>query len=305
MAKILVTGGAGFIGSHVVDRLVELKHNVSVIDNLSTGREENVNSSARFFSKDIREDLSELFDKERFDYVFHLAAQVNLRKSFEDMKEDAEINIIGSLNVIANCVKYGVKKIISSSTGGAIYSAKAEIPCSEESEINPESPYGLTKWTIENYLRINKEKTGLDYVCLRYANVFGPRQNAKGEAGVISIFIDNLLSGKELTIFGDGKQTRDFIFVKDVVEANILSFNLSGTFNVSTGKETGVLEIAEKIKKIVGKNTEIVHKKEIKGELLRSCLSWQKIGKLGWAPKYSLDAGLQETADWFTLYNSK
>ena len=207
MAKILVTGGAGFIGSNLVDALIAGGHEVSVIDNFMTGNKKNVNSKAKLIVKDIRDDLNNLFSEGKFDYVYHLAAQANVRKSLENPVEDAKINIIGSLNLIDNCVKYNVKKFIFSSTGGAIYSKTARVPCNEESEIKPESPYGLAKWTVENYLRIMKDTKKLNYCILRYSNVYGPRQDAKGEAGVVSIFIDKLLKNEQLVVFGDGEQT--------------------------------------------------------------------------------------------------
>lgn len=299
MAKILVTGGAGFIGSNLVDALVAEGNEVVVLDNLSSGKRENVNSKIKLVVKDIREDLNSLFEKEKFDYVYHLAGQVAVRKSLEDPKGDADINIIGGLNLIDNCAKFEVKKIIFSSTGGALYSSDAQIPCDEDSKISPQSPYGLAKWTIENYLRIIKQIRGLNYVCLRYANVYGPRQDSKGEAGVIAIFLDKIKSGKELVIFGDGKQTRDFVYVQDVVQANLLALNLSGTYNVGTEVKTDVNSIAQKMLKLIGTKTKIIHGEAIKGELRDSCLSSNKLRKEGWKPSYSFDKGLKETVEWF------
>ncbi len=298
MAKCLVVGGAGFIGSHVTDKLVELGHSVSVIDNLSTGNRKNVNKKAEFFEKDIREDLSDIFNK-GFDYVFHLAAQVNVRKSLENPVKDAETNIIGSLNVLDNCVKFKVRKFIFSSTGGAIYSPNAKLPCKEDSEKEPLSPYGVAKFTVENYLRIFKNVFGLNYACLRYSNVYGPRQDAKGEAGVISIFISRAINNEDLIIFGDGEQTRDFIYVKDVVDANIKAMNLEGTYNVATMKETMISELAKEIIKLVGSDSKIVYGNEIKGELKRNVLSYARLKNKGWTPKYNLDNGLRETVEWF------
>ena len=299
MAKILVTGGAGFIGSHLVDKLIELGQNVTIIDDLSSGNEKFINKRAKFFKRDIKEDLTDIFE-EGFDYVFHLAAQIDLRKSLQNPKEDATINIVGSLNVIENCYKRKIKKIIFSSTGGAIYSSNEQLPCTELSKADPISPYGLAKLTIEKYLNITKEVFGLDYVALRYSNVYGPRQNIKGEAGVISIFIKNVLAGKDLLLNGDGNQTRDFVYVSDVVHANIIAMEkLSGTYNVSTGKETSINDIANSIKQIMDSDCNIIHKEAIKGELLRSCLDSGKLRKDGWKPNYALDNGLKETIDWF------
>jgi UDP-glucose 4-epimerase len=301
MAKILVTGGAGFIGSNLVDSLIAKGHEITIIDNLTTGSKKNVNSKAKFVVKDIRDDLNSLFSEGSFDYVFHLAAQANVRKSLENPKEDASINILGSLNIIDNCVKHKVKKIIFSSTGGAIYSKYAKLPCHEESEIKPESPYGLAKFSVENYLRIIKNTYGLDYCILRYSNVYGPRQDAKGEAGVVSIFIDRLLKGEDLLVFGDGEQTRDFIYVKDVVNANVLAMekNLSDVFNVGTGKEISVNELAKMLLKITGKKAKIVHGIAITGELLRNALNADKLRKKGWSNEYTLENGLKETCEWF------
>jgi len=301
MKKSLVTGGAGFIGSHLVDKLVALGHEVVVIDNLSTGKKENVNVKARLIIKDIRDDLSDVFEKEKFDCVFHLAAQMSLIKSFEKPKEVADTNILGSLNLIENCIKFKVQKFIFSSSGGALYSPKAELPCIEESQIDPQSPYGLSKLTVENYLKIMKEIFGLDFVSLRYANVYGPRQDAKGEAGVVSIFINNILNKKDLTIFGDGEQTRDFVCVGDVADSNVIAVEneLSGIFNVSSGKELSVNSLANKIKDLMNSDANVVHGKVIKGEMRRSCLSSEKLKSYNWKPKVDLDSGLMATVDWF------
>jgi len=296
--KVLVTGGAGFIGSHLVDRLIDLKHEVSVIDNLSTGNKDNINKKAKFFEIDINDDLSEVF-KDGFDCVFHVAAQVNLRTSLEYPIEDARINILGSLNVINECVKNKVKKIVFSSSGGAIYSEKNSFPCDERGLKNPLSPYGLGKLTIENYLRIFNNIHDLDFVCLRYSNVYGPRQDAEGEAGVVSIFINSILDGNNLNVFGDGEQTRDYVYVKDVVEANIRAINMMGNFNVSTGIETSVNSLAEEIKKLMNSNVEIVHKEAIKGELRKNSLNSNKLARSGWSSAHNLNFGLKETIKWF------
>jgi UDP-glucose 4-epimerase len=300
MAKILVTGGAGFIGSHLVDKLIELGHEVVVIDNLSSGKRENVNSTASFVEKDITGNLGDVFSG--VEYVFHLAAQINLRESLKNPKEDARINILGSLNVIENCLKSGVRKIIFSSTGGAIYSSKAELPATENALIAPESPYGLAKFAIENYLRIVKNTKGLDYTALRFSNVYGPRQDSKGEAGVVAIFANCALAGEPLKVFGNGNQTRDFVYVKDVVDACILSMKLSGIYNVSVGKETEVNKIVSKVQEIIG-DVGVTNEEAIPGELRRSCLDSGKLMAEGWKPKYGLDAGMKETVEWFRERN--
>lgn len=302
MSKILVTGGAGFIGSHLVDVLVEKRHEVIVLDDLSSGKRENVNKKAVFIEGDIRDDLSGLFEKEKFDYVFHLAAQINVRESLKNSRKDAEINILGSLNLMENCARYGVKKFIFSSSGGAIYSSDAELPCSEGAEVKPESPYGVAKLAVENYLRIAKKTKGLDYVSLRYSNVYGQRQNSEGEAGVVAIFISKILNGENLKVFGDGEQTRDFVFVGDVVNANLMALgrDLSGEFNVSTGKETSVNNIIELLKEISGRDFGVEHVECIKGELRRSCLSSEKLEGFGWNAETDLENGLRKTFESFS-----
>jgi UDP-glucose 4-epimerase len=205
------------------------------------------------------------------------------------------------LNIIDNCVKHKVKKIIFSSTGGAIYSKEAKLPCHEDSEIKPESPYGLAKFSVENYLRIIKNIYGLDYCILRYSNVYGPRQDAKGEAGVVSIFIDRLLKGEDLLVFGDGEQTRDFIYVKDVVNANVLAMekNLSDVFNVGTGKGISVNALAKMLLKLTNKKSKIIYGNAIAGELLRNSLDASKLSAKGWKIEYNLEKGLKETYEWF------
>lgn len=300
--KAIVTGGVGFIGSWVVDALIEEGFEVIIIDNLTTGNKNNLNEKAKFYEIDIRDEkISEIFEKEKPDYVFHLAAQINLRDSIKNPLKDAEINILGSLNILGCCVKHGVKKFIFSSTGGAIYGDDSKIPTHETEKENPTSPYGIAKLTIEKYLDFYKSLYGLDYVSLRYSNVYGPRQNSKGEAGVVSIFIDNILSRKQIVINGSGEQTRDYVYVKDVAGANILSLNLSGIFNVSTGEETSVNELFEKIVNCMDLGTKIekVYGPEIKGEQMRSCLNSKKLEKKGWKTKYDLDEGIKETIKWF------
>ncbi len=298
--KILVTGGAGFIGSWVVDKLLEKGHEVAVIDNLSTGRRENLNAKARFYEIDIRDkNLFEIFERENFDYVFHLAAQINLRDSIKNPLNDCEINIIGSLNVIECSVKYKIKKIVFSSSGGAMYGDDIKMPTPETEKENPLSPYGIAKLSVEKYLNSFKEIYGLDYAALRYSNVYGPRQNAKGEAGVVCLFIDKMLSGEQIVINGSGEQTRDFVYVEDVADANVLALNLSRIFNVSTGIETSINEIFRKIKNEIGREVKETHGEEIAGELKRSCLSSEKLQREGWKMNYDLDKGIGETVGWF------
>lgn len=305
MSIILITGAAGFIGSHLQDKLIDLGHTVVGIDNLSTGNLSNLNSKTIFINKDICDDLTDIFNQYQFDYVFHLAAQINLRDSIRNPKHDAYINIIGSLNLIEQSARIKVKKFIFSSTGGAIYSPAGSLPFTEQSIAIPESPYGLAKLTVENYLEFFKKAYGLNSTILRYANVFGPRQNAKGEAGVISIFIENILNGKELVVFGDGKQTRDFIYVDDVVRANVLTINtdMKETFNISSNRQTSVNSIIEKLEKITNIMSHVKYTDAIPGELKDSRLSYEKIKNIGWSPIFDIDKALSETIGYFSKGN--
>jgi len=302
--KVLVTGGAGFIGSHIVDTLIKEGYKVVIIDNLSTGRMKNINPKARFYGLDIRsKKISKIFEKEKPDYVFHLAAQINVRDSIKDPIRDSEINIIGTLNILNCCIKQKVKKVIFSSTGGAIYGDDCKIPTSETEREIPTSPYGIAKLSIEKYLNFYKLVYGLDYVVLRYSNVYGPRQNSKGEAGVVSIFLDAILNNKSLRINGDGKQTRDYVYVKDVVQANFLAINLSGIYNVSSEKETDVNEIFSLIKKETKTKIKAIHNPSVKGEQMRSCLNSSKLKEEGWKRKYDLVEGIKITTKYFKNEN--
>jgi len=310
--RILITGGAGFIGSHLADRLIKNGDKVILIDNLSTGKKENINPKAKFYKIDIQSPkISNILKKEKPEILFHLAAQIDVRKSVEDPIKDAKINILGSLNVIKNFYKESLKntkksKIIFSSTGGAIYGDAKIIPTPETYPEFPLSPYGVCKLTIEKYLNYYWKVFNIPYVALRYANVYGPRQNSKGESGVVSIFIDKLFSGENPIINGSGKQTRDFVFIEDIIEANILAMkkNKVGVYNIGTGKETDINTIFQKLKKITNSNLKAVHCLEKKGEQKRSCLDYKKAQKeLSWKPKYNLDEGLIKTVEWFKKVN--
>ena len=304
---VCVTGGAGFIGSNLVDKLINKGYKVIIVDNLSSGFEKNINSKAKFYGVDINHEkvLKYIFEIEKPEYVFHLAAQINLRESIKQPVNDAEINILGTLKLLNCCVEHNVKKIIFSSTGGAIYGDNCSIPTSENEIENPKSPYGIAKLTIEKYLKFYRDVHNLDFVSLRYSNVYGPRQNSKGEAGVIAIFIDNILSKNIPAINGLGEQTRDYIFVEDIVDANLLAIDLEGIYNVSVGEETRVNEIYNKIKKIMNININAIHNPEIKGEQMRSCLNSQNLKDTGWNINYSLDEGLKITIDYFKCQKNK
>ena len=303
--NILVTGGAGFIGSHIVDALIEKGHKVSVIDNLSSGSKDNLNPKVIFYKRDITDDVSDIFEKVRPEVVFHLAAHIDLRESFKNPIFDANSNIIGSLNILENMRKFGSEKIILSSTS-ATYGDDVKIPTTESENENPNSPYGITKLTVEKYMQFYKKVYGIEFVSLRYANAYGPRQNPKGEAGVIAIFTDKILTGGQPIINGTGEQRRDYLYVKDIVKANMLVFekNVSGIFNVSTGVETSVNDLFRKIVELTKVSVKEVHGPAPPGERMRSCISYEKIKKeFGWKPDYNIDKGLKDTVEWFKNKN--
>lgn len=313
MAKVIVTGGAGFIGSHIVDALVSRGHRVVVIDNLSTGKKENINPKAKFYKADIRDKkISDIFKKEKPQAVFHYAAQIDARASASDPMFDAEVNILGSLNILQNAAETGVKKIIFASSGGSLSSEDTVLPTPENKISLPVSPYGAAKFSIEAYLHCFWKNYGMSYIALRLANVYGPRQSSEGEAGVIAIFTGKMLGEKQPIIFGSGKQTRDYVYVDDVVRANILALKSkkTGAFNVGTGKETNVLNLFKVLKKLTGSKLSEVHgfptgqKNKgaalTVGEQMRSSLDYSKIRReLGWKPKVNLDKGLELTVKWF------
>lgn len=306
---MLVTGGAGFIGSHLTDKLIQQGNEVVVVDNLSTGRKENLNRKAKFYKLDIRSPrLVKVFKKARPEVVFHLAGHVNVRESVNNPVADAEINIIGSLNVLENCRKFGTRKIVFASSGGAVYGGIGAIPAIEEQKENPESPYGAAKLAIEKYLYFYEKNFGITYVALRLANVYGPRQNPKKEAGVTAIFCYKMLQNQDIIINGDGKQTRDFVFIDDVVKAFLLAVKEGkrGVFNIGTGKETSVRELFASIKKLTGFSGKILYGPAKKGEQSRSCLDYSKAErKLNWRPEYTLEEGLRKTVEWFNSSHFK
>ncbi len=302
--KILVTGGAGFIGSHVVDAYLDQGDEVVVIDNLITGRKENLNPRAEFVEMDIREErVAEVFAAHQFDVVNHHAAQMDVRKSVQEPRYDADVNILGSVNLLENCVRTGVKQFIFASTGGAIYGEQEYFPADEEHPQRPLSPYGITKLSLEKYLYYYYQVQRLNYFVLRYANVYGPRQNPHGEAGVVAIFTQALLEDGQPVIHGDGKQTRDYVYVKDVVRANVraLHSQKSDVVNIGTGEETDVNHIFRSLREFTGK-TEIpeTHGEAKPGEQRRSVISYEKADQLwSWQPQYSLAEGLEDTVEFF------
>jgi UDP-glucose 4-epimerase len=301
--NILITGGAGFIGSHVADASITAGHKVTIIDDLSTGNLENVNPKAKFVRLDIREDgVKDIFAGNKIDAVIHHAAQMDVRRSVDDPRHDASVNVIGSLNLLENCIRYKIKKFIFASTGGAIYGEQEYFPADELHPVNPLSPYGIAKLAVEKYLYYYHAVHGLQYVTLRYANIYGPRQNPHGEAGVVAIFASKMLAGKGPVINGDGRQTRDYTYVGDVVKANMLalSYGQSGTFNVGTECETDVNEVFRIIRDLSGASCEEKHGPAKKGEQLRSVLNIASIRKvLGWEPSVNLSEGLEKTVEFF------
>jgi len=308
--KIITTGGAGFIGSNLVDELIGRGHKVVVLDNLSTGKKSNLNPKAKFYKVDIRNPIliPKIFKNEKPDIVFHYAAQIDVRKSTENPIKDVEINILGSINILENCIKNRVKKVIFASTGGAIYGESKIIPTPESHIEFPLSPYGIAKMSVEKYLNYYHNNFGLSYIALRFANVYGPRQNSKGEAGVVAIFCDKMIKNKQPVINGTGKQTRDFVYVDDIVNACILAMGSkrTGVFNIGTAIETDINFVFKKIKELTKSNCKEIHKPEKLEEQKRSCLDYSKAKReLKWSPAYNLDQGLIKTIDWFKKKNGK
>ena len=301
--NILVTGGAGFIGSHIVDAYIENQHNVVVIDDMSKGRKEFINPKATFHQISISDPrLANIIQKERIEVINHHAAQISVSDSVKNPIKDAESNIIGTLQLLQNAVKYGVDRFIFASTGGAIYGEQDYFPARENHPQKPTSPYGLSKLCVEGYLRFYKEQYGLKSIIFRYGNVFGPRQNPNGEAGVVAIFYNRLLNAQAPIINGDGEQTRDYIFVRDITHANLLALNLEGsdTFNVGTGQETSVNELTHLILEVAESDIEVQTSKKNNFEQRRSCIDYKKIqDSLNWSPKVSLKEGLSETFIFF------
>lgn len=304
--NILVTGGAGFIGSHIVDAYIKEGHSVVIIDDLSTGDIKNVNPEATFIKEDITNpEIERIFKEFRFDIVNHHAAQINVRRSLDAPLFDARVNIIGSLNLLNLSSMYKVKKFIFASSGGAVYGEPEHFPITEDFKPNPLSPYGVAKLSVEHYIKVFSKVYNFNYIILRYSNVYGPRQISKSEAGVISIFINQILEGKECFVNGDGNQTRDYVYVGDVVRANTLALNAdSGIFNIGTGIETSVNGLLDILGKILNKDITHQHRAQIPGEVLRNALDFSKAKKLlGWNPEISLIKGIDLTFNYF--YNER
>ncbi len=304
MANVMVTGGAGFIGSNIVDLLIEKGYNAAIVDNLSNGKKKNLDKRVKFYKSDIcNSNLKKIFKKENPEFVIHLAAQVNVRKSILNPEFDANVNVMGSINLLECCKSFNVKKIVYASSGGAVYGEPQYLPADESHPINPISPYGASKHAVEHYLELYWKNFGIDYVSLRYSNVYGPRQDPFGEGGVIAIFAGRFLGNNVPVIFGDGEQTRDFVYVGDVANANLISINKKADtkiFNIGAGIETSVNEISEKLQNILNSGISPVHGDAIKGEVRRIYLDVRLAKKeLGWKAETTLDEGLRKTIDWF------
>lgn len=296
--RILVTGGAGFIGSNIVDKLLENDHDVVVLDNLATGNIENIkDKNVEYIADSILDDNLNLSD---IDVVIHHAAQINVRTSVDKPIYDGDVNILGTINILEKMRKYDVKKIIFASSGGAVYGEPQYLPVDEKHPINPMSPYGLSKFCGEEYIKLYSRLYGIKYAILRYSNVYGERQDPRGEAGVISIFIDKILNNERPTIFGDGTQTRDFVYVGDVCDANLMALKWKNneTVNIGTSNETSVNKLFNIIAKELNFKETPIYDKPREGEVYRISLNIDRAKELGWEPKVSLEEGIKRTINW-------
>jgi UDP-glucose 4-epimerase len=304
LMRTLVTGGAGFIGSNLVDALLARGDEVTVIDDISTGRRENLEQAlatgAALAELDVRDRgaVGELFARARPEVVFHLAAQVDVRKSVADPNFDSQVNVGGTINVLSAALENGARRVVNASTGGAIYGEGRTIPAPEDHPVSPEAPYGLSKFCAEQYCQYFSRQHGLSTVSLRFGNVYGPRQDPLGEAGVIAIFCGLLVQGGRPTVFGDGLQTRDYVHVDDVVEANLLAAesDVGGAYNIGRGLQTTVLELVEALAPLAPNSFEPDHKPERPGEVRHIALDSSRArAELGWEARVGLDEGLAQT----------
>lgn len=300
--RIVVTGGAGFIASHIVDAYLERGHEVHIVDDLSTGQSINLNPRADLHEVDIADPkAARLIERIKPDALSHHAAQMDVRHSVADPGFDARVNIIGFINLLEACKNCAVKKVMFASSGGAVYGEQDVFPAAEDHPTRPASPYGVSKRAGELYLSYYQQAFGLPYIALRYANIYGPRQSAQGEAGVVAIFLSLLLTGKTPVINGDGGQTRDYVYVGDVVAANVaaLDSRFVGAVNIGTGVETDVVMIFDHLRRAVGSQIEAVHGPAKPGEQRRSCLDARLAAQvLGWRPQTTLADGLLRTAEY-------
>jgi UDP-glucose 4-epimerase len=303
--RILVTGGAGFIGSHTVDALVATAaHEVSIIDDLSAGMRDRINPTARFYQADIRDagEVGRIVASERPEVMIHFAAQMDVRRSVADPAFDAQVNLVGFLNLMEAARQHGLRRVVFSSTGGAIYGDQDFFPADESHPCRPISPYGVAKFATESYLHFYRAQYGIEYAAMRYANVYGPRQNPHGEAGVVAIFCGRLLENQPVTIFGDGEQTRDYVYVGDVVRANVaaITATVTGPINVGTGIETTVNQLYRTLAGVAKSGQPAAYAPARPGEQSRSVIAAGRAGReLRWTPQIMLEEGLRRTYEFF------
>ena len=301
--EVLVTGGAGFIGSNIVDGLIEAGHQVIVVDNLSTGKKENLDEQAEFYNLDLRDQkLKEVFKENEISHVIHHAAQIDVQHSINDPLFDAQNNILGTINLLECCRAYKVKKIIYASSA-AVYGEPDYLPVDEEHPIKAMSPYGISKHTPEHYIKMYNELYELKYTIFRYANVYGPRQDPKGEGGVVSIFVDKMLAEERPVIFGDGQQTRDFVHVYDIVKANLLALDNGDNIlvNISTQSRDSVNDLVDHLNQILPYEIKAIYQEARKGDILHSSLANGKAKEqLGWTPGYDFKDGLEQTVGYYS-----
>ena len=306
--KVLLTGGAGFVGSHVADQLLARGHEVAVVDDLSSGKKENIPDGTMFYEQDIRDGCAEVFEEFEPDALCHQAAQMDVRRSVKAPDFDADVNVLGTIRLLQRCVAQGVRRVVFASTGGAVYGEQREFPAPEDHPQYPIPPYGVSKLAGERYLHFYNTQYGLPYAALRYANVYGPRQDPHGEAGVVAIFCGNLAAGRGSTINGSGEQTRDYVYVEDVARANVLALEgdaPSGAYNVGTGIETSVIELYEILRETSGADLLPAHVAAKPGEQLRSSVDPTTAAcVLGWRPVTDLVTGLERTLRFFRTIGS-
>ena len=306
--KVLLTGGAGFVGSHVADQLLARGHEVTIVDDLSSGKKENIPDGTTFYEQDIRDGCAEIFEEFEPDVLCHQAAQMDVRRSVREPDFDADVNVLGTVRLLQRCAGQGVRRVVFASTGGAVYGEQREFPAPEDHPQYPISPYGVSKLAGERYLHFYNTQYGLPYAALRYANVYGPRQDPHGEAGVVAIFCGNLAAGRRSTINGSGEQTRDYVYVEDVARANVLALEgdaPSGAYNVGTGIETSVNELYELLRETSGADLLPAHVAAKPGEQLRSSVDPTTAARvLGWRPVTDLVTGLERTLRFFKTIGS-
>ncbi|USL25722.1 NAD-dependent epimerase/dehydratase family protein [Priestia megaterium] len=303
--KVIVTGGAGFIGSFTIQKLLKLNYEVTILDNLSTGNKDTISPAVRFVQGDINDlDLHIKLKDSQFDAIIHLAAQTSVPMSIENPEFDALQNIQGTINILNVARKIGIKKIVFSSSA-AVYGDQIDLPIQERYYTEPTSPYGISKLAGEQYIKTFCEANNISYSILRYANVYGPKQSDLGEGGVVKIFIDYLMKNKKLVVFGDGTQTRDFVYVKDIAAANVKALNApSDIYNVSSGREVSINELILNIEKAIGKKLELSYEKARSGDIYRSCLDNKRISdSLSWSINYSIEEGIRETINSVYQFN--